>query len=400
MGLWNNKQLLSKAAITSSTSNFTSGFGLSQEEANRFIDYLIDESRLKNKVRIERFNDYTKKINKLFLDDEEVVAPGVAATDPGETVGVNTSQIALTGKEGVAIVQISDDALEDNVEGDAFADHLMKMIAKAAANQIVRTLLLGVKESTSVTKFIQSWDGWYARAIAGGTTVNAAGFADRYIDRTKMSALVKGMPNKYFEAGMDFAFIGARHVAQDWRDEFADRETAAGDAAATGLNAPPYAGIPFDLYNTVPTSQPVLVTGGDAVSTTVSGDEAAAQTTITLASGTGLNIGDYVVFDYEGSRQETRQITNIAGADITVAATTYAHPNGTTVKKCTVDGSFVLLTAYQNLIWGIQRDIKIEFDRRPRLRATDWVLHFRMDAQVENPEMCAVLKNLKTRPAA
>lgn len=395
---WKNKKLLNKTAITTSTNDFTSGFGLSQEESDRFIDYLFDESRLKDKVRMVRFNGATTKVNKLFLDDEDVILPGVAATDPGDSVGTRTEQITLTGKEGVAIVRISDDAMEDNVEGDAFADHLMRMIARAAANQLVRTLLLGKAEPTTITKFIQVWDGWYPRAIAGGHVVDAAGFDDRYISRPKMGALVKGMPNKYFEAGFDFAYMGARHIAQDWRDAFADRETNAGDLAATGAQAPTYAGIPFDAFNTIPTSKPVLVSGG--ASTTVSGTEAAGQTTVSLDSATGFEIGDYVVFDFQGPREEVRQITNIAGNDITVAATTYAHDTDTTVDECTPDGSFVLLTAYQNLIWGVKRDITIETDRLPRLRATDWVLHFRMDAQVENADMIAVLKNLKTRPAA
>ena len=46
------KQTLSKAAIT--TGSFTSGIGLSEEESDQFLDFVIDESSLKGKVRIDR----------------------------------------------------------------------------------------------------------------------------------------------------------------------------------------------------------------------------------------------------------------------------------------------------------------------------------------------------------
>jgi len=393
---WKNEDLLTKAAITSDTNSFTGGVGLSTEEADKFLDYVIDESRLKNKVTIVRTNKKTKNIDQLTLDDEDVIVPGTAVTDPGETVGVGTSERQLSMKEGVVVVQIGDDALEDGIEGDAFADHVLKIVARAVANQLVKTLLLG-KSATVKTKFMQSWNGWYYHAFHDGHVVDASSFSDRYIEKTKLGALLKAMPNKYLENNLNPALIVARHIGQDWRETFSDRETPQGDNAIVGGNTPGYGGIPMDIYNTVPTNQPVP---DGVVATTLAGAEAAGQTVLSLTDATGLAIGSVIVIDYENGLEEVRTITNVATNDVTVAALTYSHESGATVKSCTADGTFALLAEYGNLLWGIQRDIRIETDRRPRLRATDWVISLKMDAQVTNPDALAVLKNLKVRPAA
>ena len=127
----NNRELLSKAAIESGS--FTGGIGLSTEEADKFIDYMVDESSLMKNARIERMASATKKIYKLGIGSK-VLVPATAVEDPGETVSINTAQIILTSKEMIAIARVSDDALEDNIEGDEFVDHLMRMIASAASS--------------------------------------------------------------------------------------------------------------------------------------------------------------------------------------------------------------------------------------------------------------------------
>lgn len=398
--IWNNKDLLSKAAITSDTNSFTGGIGLSKEEADQFIDYIIDESRLKDRVTIIRTDKKQKDIDELRLDDEDVILPGVAATDPGDSVGVNTARRQLNMKEGVAIARISDDALEDGIEGDAFADHVMRVVSRAVSNQLVKTLLLGVEES-SPTKFIQSWDGWHKIAVDNGHSVDGAGFSDRYIDRPKLSAALKTMPTKYLESNQDPAFLMARHIGQDWRDTFADRETNQGDAAVTGAMAPPYGGVPVEVFNQVPTTQPYPVSGGG--DTTVDGDQAAATTNVVVADSSNFAIGDVVTFDRGGSKEESHTVTAVPdGTHVTIGAPglTYLQDDGNTAEETTLDGSFVMLAEFGNLIWGIQRDIRIETDRLPRLRSTDWVISFKMDAEIRNPDAVVLLQNLKSRPAA
>lgn len=397
--IWNNKDLLTKAAITSDTNSFTGGVGLSKEEADRFIDFIIDESRLKDRATVIRTDKKDKDIDELKLDDEDVILPGVAATDPGDSVGVNTSRRQLNMKEGVAIARVSDDALEDGIEGDAFADHLMRIVARAVSNQLAKTLLLGRQDDEAPTKFIQSWDGWLKIAKDSGHVVDASTFADRFISKDKLSAVLKTMPNKYLENNLNPSFLLARHIGQDWRDTFADRETAQGDAAVTGAGAPPYGGVPVNVYNQFPVNDPFPVSGG--ASTTVDGDQAAGTTNFLVASSAGFTVGDAITINRGGSKEESHTITAIPdGTHITIGASgvTYAIEDGFTVEEVTLDGSRLLLAEFGNLIWGIQRDIRIETDRLPRLRSTDWVISFKMDAEVRNPDALVLMENLKSRP--
>ena len=62
------------------------------------------------------------------------------------------------------------------------------------------------------------------------------------------------------------------------------------------------------------------------------------------------------------------------------------------------DGTFVMLTALQNLIFGVHRDIRIEPFRQPRKRCTDYVLTMRCAAQIENGDAIAIYDHAAVRP--
>jgi hypothetical protein len=69
-------------------------------------------------------------------------------------------------------------------------------------------------------------------------------------------------------------------------------------------------------------------------------------------------------------------------------------PENLTYSSTVTDGTQIWLTPLQNLIYFIQRDITIEFDRFPRQDAWQITIHFRCDFQVENEDMVVVAKNL------
>lgn len=61
------------------------------------------------------------------------------------------------------------------------------------------------------------------------------------------------------------------------------------------------------------------------------------------------------------------------------------------------DGTFVMLTDLRNLIFGIQRDIRIEAQRNARTRSTDFVLTLRADTQIENSDAIALYNHAKVK---
>lgn len=318
----NNRELLSKAAITSGS--FTGGVGLSVEEADRFIDYMRDESSLMKNARVERMNASTKKIYKLGIGSK-ILVPASPVVDPGETVGINTAQIILTSKEMIAIARISDDSLDDNIEGDEFFDHLMRLVAAQSANQLEYAYLMAklVEPATDINDL---FIGWYERALSGrdgSHILDATEDDDRYISRAKFSKLLKALPLKYRGVNKkNLRFLVASDIEQDYADTMAERNTALGDAAAMGSIDLKYRKVPITPVALLPTNLPV---------------------------GEVLN------------------------------------------------GTFMLLTDYNNLIIGIQRDIRLETQRWARLRATDVVMTLRGDIQMENTDAVATYKNLLVR---
>ena len=392
-------QVLSKAAIT--TGSFTSGIGLSQEEADRFLDFVIDESSLKGKVRIERMNTREKLINVLSLAGK-VMKPGVEATDPGETVGISTRQIRLQAKETIAIVRISDDAMEDNVEGDAFAEHLLGLIARAAANELEDAWLYGRTGSVSTpTEITQLFKGWIPQVEDGGNIVDAAGagFSDRFMEKLKLSAAIKAMPTKFRRNKSRLRFGMPADLDQDWSDAVVNvRETALGDQSLEMDRANRYNGVQFDPTGLYRTDRPVLVVGGG--SSTLDNNEAIGDTVLEIGDTANFAAADKVVIDKGNGLEEVATIASVqGGTSITLAAPglQFAHSASATVEEATADGADVLLTEYSNLILGLQRDVRLEPDRLPRLRSTDWVLTMRSDTAIAEAQAAVLLKNLKVK---
>lgn len=67
-------------------------------------------------------------------------------------------------------------------------------------------------------------------------------------------------------------------------------------------------------------------------------------------------------------------------------------PEDLTFGTSGTDGSRIWLTPLSNLVYFVQRDITIEFDRVPRSDTWEVTIHFRVDFEVENPDL-AILGN-------
>lgn len=392
------KQTLSKAAIT--TGSFTSGIGLSQEEADQFLDFVIDESSLKDKVRIERMNTRSKKIDVLNLSGT-VMKPGVEVTDPGETVGISTRQIELISKETIAIVRISDDSLEDNIEGDAFADHLLGMIARAGANEMEDAWLYGRTASVITPANIdQLWKGWIPQVEDGGNVVDAAGagFSDRFMEKLKLSKAIKALPTKFRRNKALLRYWMNDDIDQDWSDTVVNiRETQLGDRNLELDTSHSYRGVRFDPSGLFRTNRPVLVSGGG--DSTLSNAEAIGDTVLELADSSNFATDDKAVIGRGTGLEEVVTIASVGGGALTIAAPglQFAHLAATTVEEATDDGTDILLTNPQNMILGLQRDVRLEPDRLPRLRATDWVLTMRSVTEIVEATASTLIKNLAVK---
>lgn len=379
---------------------------LSHEEADRFIDYMVDQSFLKSNARVERMNAPTKTIAKIGIG-KNILKPAKSATDPGNTVSTVTDQLTLETKEIIAIAEISDDSLEDNIEGNAFVDHLMRMIAMQAANELEDMCLYGkrIPQVANATHINQLMDGWLTIALEQGHVLDARdavmfpevapAVAEGYIEPRKFSKLLKTLPSIYMGNKRALRFLLPNHIHQDYNDFMGSRRVSTEDPYLLGVGKLTYANIPLQEVPRMSTTRPVTVIGG--ATTTLAGVFKAGVTTISVASATGIAAGTVLVIDANTGYQEVVYVKNVAGTTLTVDPLMFDHNGGAAVAEVTDDGSEIFLSDYRNLIFGIQRQIRWETERHARRRSTSFVMTLRCDTAVENPDSMVVMKNLKSR---
>jgi len=395
------KQFVNKSSVITPAS-FTEAAALSKEEADRFIDYVVDQSFLKKNARIERMNAPTKTIAKVGIG-QKILKPAKSATDPGNTVSIVTDQLTLETKEIIAIAEISDDSLEDNIEGDAFVDHLMRMIASQAANELDFMCMYGnrIDNPNEATDILQLVNGWFTVARGQGHVLNARDtglFEDDngYIDPPKLSKVVKTLPNKYRGNKGNLRILVADDIYQDYNDYLGARAVSTADPYLLGVGRLTYSNIPISAVSLLPVDRPVEVEGG--ANTKLANAQAAGTNTIQVLDADDIEDGQTLALGLGTGYEEVVTVASVSGTTITLQSDLYyPHDAGASVKQVTPNGSDLLLTDYRNLIFGIQRDIKWETERHARRRSTSFVMTLRVDTQVENPDALVLLEGLTSK---
>lgn len=335
---------------------------LSPEEADRFIDYVIDKSVLKNNARIVKMNKETKNIRALGLGSSRFLHPAETFSSSDYKKEFSNYLIQLVSKKVRGCVVIYDDDLQDNIEGAAFKDHLMRLVTAQIANELEEAFYIGDTAGLSgfsSTDIRSLWDGWryrldnsqvgepYINSVTGGCNIlNAASSSDfqmagkiAMVDNSapynwefKFHKMIEKLPSEYKRAGFsNLRFFCNDLVVQNYLEALSARSTVLGDNALIGGGSYNFEGIPLVACPMMPT---------------------------TLA----------------------------------------AHPTYTTKEYYTPSGTYtdVILTHKDNFIVGIQRDIKLEAQREAADEATYFFYSMRADIAIENVNACVLLKRLIT----
>ena len=365
---------------------------LNTKQADLFIDYIQDESTLLKKVRKVKMKDPIQEIAKVNIGEEVLYPAGRSGTKfTGKAVEAATDTIRLESKKMRAKVVIHDDELEDNIEGPAFKEHLMRMLAKRAGNQLEKTALYGrfvgaTPATANVISTLNQVDGFLKRA---GVIVDAADtnmFDKRSIDLGKLKKLRKSFKNQY-RSGLEI------FMSDGLKLDYLEKYQAL--AGYNTVNQAGYAGKNFIDIPLLREDRPVVKVGG--ASTTLASANTAGQKTITVASANNIDVGDELVIGIGTALEWVGSVASKSGTTITFdAPVPYTYTGNETVHECLTDGTDVIMTDPNNLIWGIQRDFTLEMDRDAELEANIFYLSIRTDFQVENAEALGVLTNVQS----
>jgi HK97 family phage major capsid protein len=289
-----NDELLEKAFATDDLHGGSKGGLLNPEQANAFIDMLIENSVIWTDARVERMAAPQKKIEKLGFASRIMMA-AEEGTDPESTSKPTTGIVTLSTVEAIACVDVTYSALEDNIERERLLNNLM---GKIAARAVLDLEELGIKGDTGNMgdDYLALLDGWFTQSTTHVVNCSAA---DTCIE--VLSALYKEMPKKYVRIKSQLRYYVTEDFEQSFREELAGRETGAGDRYLLEDAPVKYAGIPVVSVPTMTAHSAMLV-----------------------------------------------------------------HPD--------------------NLIVGIQRDINVETERKPRKRVIEVTLTCRVDAKFEEED--------------
>lgn len=411
------------------SSNATAQVGkLNPEQADRFIDYIFDQTILTKVCRVFRMNAPERRVPKIGIGSKPL-KPAVRGTDPGVTILADPTEVTLNTNEMIAEAFILDDELEDNVEGQDWRDHFMQILGRQIGNQLEYAYLMAYSTAGSPTAvdILQLMNGWWYNCTQnGGHVQDATTYLDpsnnntavRTITTSKFGRVIKNIPIKYRTQAYDLRFLISPNTYQDFTQLVGNRATPFGDVAYQSAgydkaNLPQnfqsilgWGGVP--MYSVPLLPENLFVQASSPVNTTLNGAVVAGATTAVLANSTGIAVGAAVKID-TGAKAETVIVTaNNTGTNtitFTVPANSfqtssgnssgllYGHSSGVAAVSGTADGSFILATHFQNLIVGIQRDIRVEFWRDIRARGWYVVVTLRADCTVENPDAMSIMTN-------
>lgn len=381
-----NEELIQKA-ITVAESLATYG-KLNPAQSDKFIDYVVDESVMKDNVRIARFRNDELHIDKLGIGNR-VMFPAVEYQAPQTRQGVTTSRITLNPQEVITAFDIGDSFKEVNLEGESVEDHVIKMFAAGWRNDEEllcaggdtvgqASLESDVIDGGSSTGYIKDpllamYDGWWRRTD-GAHLVDAE---NTNIGLSVFGQAIRAMPQKFRRNKKDLRFFMSTDLAQIYIEKIATRMTKKGDDASEGMTQTPF-GIPIVEVPLVDLNPTIVETVTLDDVTPVQLRYAPVQNVVVLPD----TLDDTPTAPYPDGLT-TGYILDAAAGTL-LSYDSGSGLDGVDVKVTYQAGPQMILTHWQNFIMGIGRDIRIERARNIHKRANEYVVTGKLSVQMEH----------------
>ena len=306
---------------------------LNPEQSARFLDYMFDATVIGKVARTVRMKSDTAEIDRMSVG-EKLMKLATEADNTAANSGVTFSKISLTTKKLRMDWELSTESLEDNIEGADLEDHIARLMATQAGNDIEDVILNG-DTSLSTDTLYKAFDGVVKKAKASGRVVDAAGAA---VSREVFNKALKAMPRKYKQRRGDLRFLAGSNLIQDFLY-----------ANSIGTNQT----IPQDIASSV-------IRGGVAP--------------------LGGPAGYVAPFAFGIPIVEVPLLSETQTG-------TYASPSGS--------HGDIHLTFPNNVVIGIKRDVTVYRFFQPRKDTIEYTMYTRVGVQIEQADAWVVIKNVK-----
>jgi len=182
---------------------------LRPEQANRFIDYVWDATTLAKDGRRVTMRANTMELEKINVGDR-VIRAASQGVSTYTNIGATFSKVELTTKKIRLDWEVSSESLEDNIEGAALEDHLVRLMTNAFGNDIED---LAINGDGSTGNFLSIMNGFINLEKTSPNTNGATnlGSAHEVINSTlvgsnvaftdwtteRLQSLILAMPRRY-----------------------------------------------------------------------------------------------------------------------------------------------------------------------------------------------------------
>lgn len=308
-----------------------SGGLLNAEQANRFIDYMWDETVLAKEGRQIKMRADTQDIDKVGVG-QRLARLATEAVDDGVNADATFTKVSITTKKLRLDWELSRESLEDNIEGADLEDHIARLMAAQFGNDIEDLAINGDTTLTS-DPLLKSFDGFRKLGLAGGTVKTASGAT---ITRDHLNIALKSMPRKYLQRRGDLRFYTGTGLAQDYLQSLSSISNTPEDIVAGILR-------------------------GNSVAT-----EGSAGSVVPF--GYGVPVKEVPLFDEA-----------LSG--------TYSGATG--------NHGYIELTFPKNRIWGVKREVQVGSEYKIKKDAVEYTAFVRVGVQYENTEALVIVKDVK-----
>jgi hypothetical protein len=306
---------------------------LNPEQSARFLDYMFDATVIGKVARTVRMRADTTEIDRIGVG-EKLMILATEADNTGSNAAVTFSKISLTTKKLRLDWELSTESLEDNIEGPDLEDHIARLMATQAGNDIEDVVLNGDTAATSDNLY-KAFDGVVKLAKENGHVVDAEGAA---ISRAVFNDALKALPRKYKQRRPDLRFLSGSNLIQDY------------------------------LYSTSGSIQ--NVNPQDLAASIIRGD----------TPGLGGPAGFVAPFAFGVPLVEVPLLKEDKDGD-------YSSPSG--------DHGDIHLTFPNNVVIGIKRDVTVYRFFWPRKDSIEYTMYTRVGVQIEQADAWVVVKNVK-----
>jgi hypothetical protein len=239
MAHMSNRSILEKADLA--LSDLVQGGGiLKPAQAQAFLEMVTKQSTLLKQVTAVPMKAPKQEIPFIGFRDR-ILRPRQEGTllTQAQRSKPSFSVVELDAKAFIGEVHLSDEQLEDNLEGDNLRQTVLRLIAQRVATDMEEIAINGDTQSADPT--LATLDGILVQARSH--VVDAAGAT---IDSNLLHDLMRVMPQEYRRNKTEMRFYTGSDAELRYRRSLAERLTNVGDRFLEGNTPITFSGVPLE----------------------------------------------------------------------------------------------------------------------------------------------------------